>query len=79
MAETKTNKGYLTGREIRAITRENNKITRKLEAYKNRKADESEFLSEMKNPENILEMKIRASWMESARKRTKPRVTVKRV
>ncbi len=56
MAETKTNKGYLTGREIRAITKENNKITRKLEAYKNRKADESEFLSEMKNPENILEI-----------------------
>ena len=56
MAETKTNKGYLTGREIRAITRENNKITRKLEAYKNRKAPESEFLAEMKNPENILEI-----------------------
>ena len=56
MAETKTNKGYLTGREIRAITKENNKITRKLEAYKNRKADESEFVTEMKNPENILEI-----------------------
>ena len=56
MAEKNTNKGYLTGREIRAITKENNKITRKLEAYKNRKAPESEFLSEMKNPENILEI-----------------------
>ena len=56
MAEKNTSKGYLTGREIRAITKENNKITRKLEAYKNRKAEESEFLSEMKNPENILEI-----------------------
>ena len=56
MAEVKTNKGYLTGREIRAITRENNKITRHFEAYKNRKAPESEFLSEMKDPENILEI-----------------------
>ena len=56
MAEKNTSKGYLTGKEIRAITKENNKITRKLEAYKNRKAEESEFLSEMKNPENILEI-----------------------
>ena len=56
MAEVKTNKGYLTGREIRAITRENNKITRHFEAYKNRKAPESEFLSQMKDPENILEI-----------------------
>ncbi len=56
MAEKNTNKGYLTGREIRAITKENNKITRKLEAYKNRKAEESEFLSQMKDPENILEI-----------------------
>ena len=56
MAEKNTNKGYLTGREIRAITKENNKITRKLEAYKNRKAEESEFLSEMKDPNNILEI-----------------------
>ena len=55
MAE-KTNKGYLTGKEIRAITRENAKITKRLEAYKNRKAEESEFLSEMKDPKNILEI-----------------------
>ena len=54
MAETK-NKGYLTGKEIRAITKANLKEMKRLEAYKNRKAEEHEFLSEMKNPENILQ------------------------
>jgi len=55
MAETKK-KGYLTNREIRAIARENARITKKLEAYKNRKAPEAEFLTEMKDPANILEI-----------------------
>ena len=55
MAE-KTNKGYLTGKEIRAITKANAKEMKRLEAYKNRKAEESEFLSEMKDPKNILEI-----------------------
>ena len=55
MAETK-NKGYLTGKEIRAITKANLKEMKRLEAYKNRKAEESEFLTQMKNPENILEI-----------------------
>ena len=57
MAKNETkNKGYLTGREIKAITKANAKEIKRLEAYKNRKAEESEFLSEMKNPENILEI-----------------------
>jgi len=47
---------YLSGKEIRAIAKENAKVMKKLEAYKNRKADESEYLTEMKNPENILEI-----------------------
>ena len=51
-----TNGGYLTGREIRAIARENARQIRRLEAYKNRRAEESEYLSQMKNPENILEI-----------------------
>ena len=55
MAETK-NKGYLTGKEIRAITKANMKEMKRLEAYKNRKADEAEFLTQMKNNENILEI-----------------------
>ena len=55
MAEKK-NKGYLTGKEIRAITKANLKEMKRLEAYKNRKAEESEFLTQMKNPENILEI-----------------------
>ncbi len=51
------NKGhYLTGKEIREITRENRKITRELEAKKHRKADESEFVSKMKDDNNILEI-----------------------
>ena len=55
MAE-KTNKGYLTGKEIRAITKANAKEMKRLEAYKNRKTEESEFLAQMKDPQNILEI-----------------------
>ena len=54
MSEKK--KSYLTGREIRAIARENAKIVKRLEAYKNRKAEESEFLSQMRDDANILEI-----------------------
>ncbi len=49
-------KSYLTGREIRAIAKENAKIVKRLEAYKNRKAEESEFLSQMADENNILEI-----------------------
>ena len=52
----KKNKNYLSGREIRAIAKENAKVMKRLEAYKNRKAEESEFLTEMKNDANILEI-----------------------
>ena len=55
MAEKK-NKSYLSGKEIRKIAKENAKTMRVLENYKNRRADESEFLSEMKDPNNILEI-----------------------
>ncbi len=47
---------YLTGREIRAIAKENAKVMYRLEKYKYRKADESEFVTEMKDPSNILEI-----------------------
>ncbi len=54
--ETKKSSSYLTGKEIRAIAKENSKVMYKLEKYKNRKASESEFLSEMKDSSNILEI-----------------------
>ena len=52
----KTNKNYLSGKEIRAIAKENAKVMKRLEAYKNRKAEESEFLTEMRDDSNILEI-----------------------
>ena len=51
-----TTKNYLSGKEIRAIAKANAKEIKRLEAYKNRKADESEFTTEMRNPGNILEI-----------------------
>ena len=56
MAEVKKNKNYLSNKEVKAIARENAKIVKQLEAYKNRKCDESEFLSQMKDNGNILEI-----------------------
>ena len=47
---------YLSGKEVRAIAKANAKVMRELEAKKYRKCDESEYLTEMKNPENILEI-----------------------
>ncbi len=52
----KSNKNYLSGKEIRAITKENKKVMKRLEAEKYRKADESEYLTQMKNDDNILEI-----------------------
>ncbi len=51
-----TNKNYLTGKEIRAIAKENAKVMKRLEAYKHRDAEESEFLAQMRNDNNILEI-----------------------
>ena len=56
MSEKKNNTGYLSGKEIRAIAKENAKVMKRLEAYKYRKAEESEFVSEMRDPNNILEI-----------------------
>ena len=56
--KTSSSKHYLTGREIRAIAKANSKEMKRLEAYKNRKASEEEFISELNNPENILEIDI---------------------
>ena len=56
MAKNNTNKGYLTGKEIKAIAKANAKEIKRLEAYKNRKCEESEFLTQMRDPKNILEI-----------------------
>ena len=55
MAEQK-NSHYLSGKEVRAIAKENRKIMNALEKRKHRRADESEFTTEMKDPANILEI-----------------------
>ena len=55
MAKTE-NKHYLSGKEIRAIAKANAKEMKRLEAYKKRKANLSEFTAEMKDPNNILEI-----------------------
>ena len=55
MAEQK-NSHYLSGKEVRAIAKENRKIMNALEKRKHRKADESEFVTQMKDPANILEI-----------------------
>ena len=52
----KSGGNYLSGKEIRAIAKENAKVMKELEAYKNRKCDETEYLTEMKGEENILEI-----------------------
>ena len=56
MAEVKKNKNYLSGREVKAIAKANAKKIKELEAYKNRKCEESEFLTELKDNNNILEI-----------------------
>lgn len=52
----KVNKNYLSGKEIRAIAKENRKVMNELEKRKYRKADESEFTTQMKDSNNILEI-----------------------
>ena len=52
----KKDKNYLSGKEIREIAKENLKATKALEKYKNRRAPESEYVSEMKDNDNILEI-----------------------
>ncbi|MBR2651005.1 MAG: ABC transporter ATP-binding protein [Clostridia bacterium] len=47
---------YLSGKEVREIARKNSEIMFELERKKHRKAEESEFLSEMKDDRNILEI-----------------------
>jgi len=55
MAEKKKKSHYISGKESRKIVRENRKITKVLEKRKTRKNVESEYLTEMKDPANIVE------------------------
>ena len=54
--KAKKRRNYLTGKEIRAIVKSNNKVTRALEKKKRRKAKEEEFLTSLKDDKNILEV-----------------------
>ena len=49
IATAEKSRAYLTGKEIRAIAKANAKVMMRLEKYKNRRADESEFVTEMKD------------------------------
>ena len=54
--EKKTNKShYITAKESRRIAKENIKVTRAFEKRKKRKNVEAEYVSEMKDPANIVE------------------------
>ncbi len=54
--DKKKNNHYLSNKEIRAIAKANSKVMNALEKKKHRKADESEYLSAMKDDKNILEI-----------------------
>ena len=53
----KQNDGYLSARESRRISKENRKITNEfVKKYKRKNVPESEYLTQMKNPANTLEI-----------------------
>ena len=54
MADTKKTH-YISAKESRRIAKENAKITKELEKRKHRKDIEAEYLSQMKDPKNIVE------------------------
>ena len=55
MAEEKKKSHYISAKESRNIAKNNAKITRAFEKEKKRKKPESEYLTEMKDPKNIIE------------------------
>lgn len=57
MSENKNEKKshYISGAESRRISKENAKATRHFEKLKKRKVKEEEFVTEMKDPSNIIE------------------------
>ena len=55
-AKESAKKHYLSGKEVRAIAKANNKEMRRLEKEKNRKKHQSEYTTQMKDEGNILEV-----------------------
>ena len=56
MAKSKES-GYMSARESRRISRENRKITKEYEKrYKRKNVPEAEYLTEMRDPANALEI-----------------------
>ncbi len=55
MAENKQKSHYISGKESREIAKQNRKITREFEKRKKRKDVEEEYLTQMKDPANIIE------------------------
>ena len=57
MAKKKDTAGYLSAKESRRIAKENRKITDEFEKkYKRKNVPESEYLTEMHDPKNVLEI-----------------------
>lgn len=58
MSEEKNNKKshYISGAESRRIAKENAKATKRFEKLKKRKVKEEEFITQMKDPSNIIEI-----------------------
>ncbi len=54
--KTKSDKHYLSGKEVREIAKANSKEMRRLEKEKNRKRPESEYVTSMRDDGNILEI-----------------------
>ncbi len=55
MAEEKKKSHYISGKESRQIAKQNRKITKQFEKRKKRKDVEAEYLTQMKDPANIIE------------------------
>ena len=51
-------KHYLSGKEVRQIARANAVEMRRLEKFKNRRANPSEYTTELKDKNNILEVEL---------------------
>lgn len=52
----KKSENYISGRESRRISRENRRITRELEKKRDRKkVDPSEYMTQMRDPANVVE------------------------